>query len=54
VAQEQTEKVTVWVGDGDRIVSFRRVEGYTEFSFTDIGYYYDFIESLTKRGYRVQ
>ena len=48
------EAYVVWVGNTDRIASFRKVEGYEEKSFTTHEFFMSFLNGLQMEGYRFQ
>ena len=52
-AQEK-ETYIVWVGNTDRIASFREVEGYEKKVFSNREFFMSFLHGLQERGYRFQ
>ena len=52
-AQER-ETYIVWVGNADRIASFRKVEGYEERSFSNHEFFMSFLQGLQMQGFRFQ
>ena len=50
----ETERYSVWVNSGERIASFRAVDGYDEKTFARHEYFMSFLQELQKKGYRFQ
>ena len=52
-AQER-ETYIVWVGNADRIASFRKVEGYEERTFSNHEFFMSFLQGSQMQGFRFQ
>ena len=51
---QAVETYVVWVGQTDRIASFRKVEGYEEKTFTTHEFFMSFLQGLQMQGFRFQ
>ena len=51
---QTTETYIVWIGESDRIASFREVDGYEKRTFTFHDHFMGFLQSLQVAGYRFQ
>ena len=54
MGDQETEIYTVWIGNADRIASFRKVEGYEKKVFSSHEFFMSFLHGLQERGYRFQ
>ena len=54
MSDQETEVYTVWIGNADRIASFRKVEGYEERTFSNHEFFMSFLQGLQMQGFRFQ
>lgn len=51
---QTVESYIVWVGNTDRVASFRMVDGYEKKSFSSHEFFMSFLQGLQMQGFRFQ
>ena len=54
MSDQETEIYIVWIGNAERIASFRAVEGYEKKIFSNHESFMSFLQGLQENGYRFQ